>query len=117
MKAEDFRPYLSMSEDELYAELARTTVGAEMLPQKLQDLIDLGKLRFQTAKKAITGKICRPAVRKALKAERDSEKLAVAIGEILSTAALGIPIVLISSLVVKIGLDALCPKASRQPAP
>ena len=108
MSPNDADKYLAMTEDELYAEIAAATTGPGLLPEALSERIQLGKKQFLAIKEVVVTKICDPAVRAALKPDTDKKQLVLAVGEILSTVLTGIPLVTVSVLSVKMGLDNLC---------
>jgi hypothetical protein len=110
MKIDDVAQYVAMTEDDLYAEIADVTTGAGLLPEDRGERSKIGRNRFQAIQGFIVSKVCDPEVRKELNAERDETKLVIAIGDILSTLLTGLPLVLVSVLIAKIGLSSYCPK-------
>ena len=106
----EVQSYAAMTEDELFAQIAEVTSGAGLLPEDLRERARLGKIRFLEIKDFVASKICSPAVRAELSAQGDVTKLAIAVGDILSTLLTGQPLILVSVLIAKIGLDSFCPR-------
>lgn len=109
-------PYLDKSIDELYAELARETVNPDQALPGISDLIASGKLRFEQVLDRVRPVICKPEVLSMLTLNSESKQLAVAIGDIISTVITGQPLVLVSVLVAKVGLNVVCRCKPRLPA-
>lgn len=110
MKPEEFQKYEAFSVDDLFVEIAKETTGAGLLPEDRTEQVRVGKHRFQAIKELVVSKVCHQQVRSTLGAESDPIKLAAAIGDVLCSMLTGIPLVIVSMLIAKIGLDAFCPK-------
>jgi hypothetical protein len=112
MEAEAVKKYVEKTEDELFIDLANATTGPGLLPTNADELVRLGKARFREVRELVVSKICDPKVRAVLSAEDDRTKLAILVADTLASVFTGVPLVAISALIAKIGLDAFCPRTA-----
>lgn len=109
LPVDEIRKKLKLSEEELFKALgAENPEAFYAAPPSDEQLKRDGRGLFNKLYERAKKVICNETFRASLKLEEDEEKLTVAVYEILSTVLTGFPLVTISVLIVKMGLDGFC---------
>ena len=125
MSSNELKTMLQKSSDDLFLELGEILNGATVTsdgsiqrtsaaiaPQSDDDAVQHGRRIFQSLKGRIHHDLCQKwnacAKIKNYEADRDDAQLAAAIADVLAVTFTGIPVMVLSALVVKQGVKSFC---------
>jgi len=109
---ENLDSLVGLTEDELYVIAGRYVARGRMMatPPEKSTLKNFGKSRMRELMPEIQSRVCKnERLIEIAKKETDERTLIVSVLDVLSTLITGgVPLVVISALIIKIGLNRLC---------
>lgn len=102
-----------LSEDDLYASLGQHLTARQAFPLTKPQQIQRGQQWFTAKLATFRTSVC-PELPRILAEDSDEKTLILSIGDIIATAVIGVPPLVVSALIVKIGVKTLCPGSTAQ---
>lgn len=96
-----------MSQDDLYESLGKHLTMRQAFPLTKPQQVERGKQWFTAKLTTLRTNIC-PKVPQILTKDSDEKTLILSIGDIIATVVIGVPPLVVSALIVKIGVKTFC---------
>jgi len=108
----DFENYIDLSEEILFIKLGETIDELNSLniqPLSTEEKEKIGRAYLKSKIHYITEILCKKEIRN-LRKDNSKVELALVIADVLSAVLTGIPLIIITCLIVEIGIDEFCKK-------